>query len=87
MIKDIIQLFKIGKELGLNKKEINRVLIFGNSKRTLLFISLLIISFIFFGIIIILGIEAILRIEASRNTYASGTYYSTVKEKDFKGKK
>ena len=88
MIKDIIQLFKIGKELGLNKKEINRVLLFDNSKRTLLFISLLIISFIFFGIIIIiLGIEAILRIEASRNTYASGTYYSTVKEKDFNGNK
>ena len=82
MMKDIIQLFKIGKELGLSKKEINRVLIFDNGKRTLLFISLLIISFIFFGIIII-----ILGIEASRNTYAAGTYYSTVKEKDFKGTK
>ena len=88
MMKDIIQLFKIGKELGLSKKEINKVLIFGNSKHTLLYKSLLIISFIFFGIIvIILGIEVILGIEASRNTYAAGTFYSTVKEKDFKGKK
>ena len=82
MMKDVIQLFKIGKELGLSKKEINRVLIFGNSKHTLLYKSLLIISFIVFGIIII-----ILGIEASRNTYAAGTFYSTVKEKDFKSKK
>jgi len=82
MMKDIIQLFKIGKELGLSKKEINRVLLFGNRKHTLLFISLLIISFIFFGIIII-----ILGIEASKNTYGAGTFYSTVKEKDFNGKK
>jgi len=81
-MKDIIQLFKIGKELGLNKKEINKVLIFDNSKHTLLYKSLLIISFIFFGIIII-----ILGIEASRNTYAAGSYYSTIKIKDFKEKK
>jgi len=81
MIRDIIQLFKIGKELGLSKKELNKVLIFDNCKHTLLYISLLILSFIFFGIIIILGIEA------SRNTYGAGTFYSTVKEKDFKGKK
>ncbi len=85
MMKDIIQLFKIGKELGLSRKEMNKVLIFDNSKHTLLYISLLIISFIFFGIIIIiLGIEAI---EASRNTYASGTFYSTIKIKDFDKKK
>ena len=79
MMKDLIQLFKLGKELGLTKKDINRVLIFDNSKHTLLYKSLLIISFIFFGIIII-----ILGIEASRNTYASGTFYSTVHIKDFK---
>ena len=82
MIKDIIQLFKIGKELGLSKKERNKVLIFDNSKYTLLYKSLLIISFIFFGVIII-----ILGIEASRNTYAAGTYYSTVRIKDFGDRK
>ena len=82
MMKDIIQLFKIGKELGLSKKEINKVLIFDSSKYSILYKSLLIISFIFFGIIII-----ILGLEASRNTYAAGTFYSTVKEKDYKGKK
>ena len=82
MMKDIIQLFKIGKELGLSKKEINNVLIFGNNKHALLYKNLLIISFIFFGIMII-----ILGIDASSNTYAAGTFYSTVKIKDFKGKK
>ena len=82
MMKDIIQLFKIGKELGLSKKEINKVLIFGNIKHTLLYKSLLIISFIFIGIMII-----ILGIEASRNTYAAGSYYSTIRIKDFNEKK
>ena len=82
MLKDIIQLFKIGKELGLSKKEINKVLIFGNSKHALLYKSLL--TFIFFGTMIIMII--ILGIEASRNTYAAGSYYSTVKIKDYKTK-
>jgi hypothetical protein len=82
MMKDIFQLFKIGKELGLSKNEINKALIFNNSKHALLYKSLLIISFIFFGVLVI-----ILGIEASRNTYAAGTYYSTVKIKDYKTKK
>ncbi|MBY9016598.1 MAG: hypothetical protein KGD68_12960, partial [Candidatus Lokiarchaeota archaeon] len=81
----IIQLFKIGKELGLSKKEINRVFLFEDSRYRILFKILLIIISIFFGIIIIvLGIGAI---EASRNTYAAGTFYSTVKIKDFDKKK
>ena len=81
MMKDIIQLFKIGKELGLNKKEINKVLISDNSKHILLYESLMIIIFIFFGIIIL-----ILGIEASRNTYGAGTYYSTISIRDFNEK-
>ena len=81
-MKDIIQLFKIGKELGLSKKEINRVFLFDDKRYSLFYKSLLIISFIFFGIIII-----ILGIEASRNTYAAGTFYSTIRIKDFNEKK
>ena len=81
MMKDIIQLFKIGKELGLSKKEINKVLISDNSKHILLYESLMIIIFIFFGIIIL-----ILEIEASRNTYGAGSYYSTIRIKDFNEK-
>jgi len=82
MMKDLIQLFKIGKELGLSKKEINRVFLFDDKRYSLFYKILLIISFIFFGIIII-----ILGIEASRNTYAAGTYYSTIRIKDFNEKK
>lgn len=78
MMKDFIQLFKLGKKLGLSKKDINRVLIFDNSKHTILYKCLLIISVIFFGVLIVL-----FGIEASRNTYASGTFYSTVHIKDF----
>jgi len=83
MMKDIIQLFKIGKELGLSKKEINKVLISDNNKHILLYESLMIIIFIFFGIIIIILLE----IEASRNTYGTGSYYSTIRIKDFNEKK
>ncbi len=82
MMKDIILLFTIGKELGLSKKEINKLLLFDNSKHALLYTSLLRIAFIFFGVLII-----ILGIGASRNTYAAGTYYSTVKIKDYHKKK
>ena len=82
MMKDLIQLFKIGKDLGLSKKEINRVFLFDDKRYSLFYKILLIISFIFFGIIII-----ILGIEASRNTYAAGTYYSTIRIKDFNEKK
>ncbi len=82
MMKDLIQLFKIGKDLGLSKKEINRVFLFDDKRYSLFYKILLIISFIFFGIIII-----ILGIEASRNTYAAGTFYSTIRIKDFNEKK
>ena len=85
MLENFFQLVKIGKELGLSKKEINRVLLFGNSKYSILYILLIIATFIVVGIIIIsLGI---LGIQASRDVYPAGTLYSTVKIKDFKEKK
>ncbi len=82
MLEVFFQLNKIGKELGLSKNEINRVFLFDDRRYPLLFKILLIILFIFFGIVII-----ILGIEAFRNTYAAGTFYSTVKIKDYKTKK
>ncbi len=82
MLENFFQLVKIGKELGLSKKEINRVLLFGNSKYSILYIFLMIAAFIFIGFVII-----VLAINASRNIYPAGTLYSTVKIKDFKGKK
>jgi hypothetical protein len=77
-MKDIIQLFKIGKQLGLSRKEINKVLFYDNTRNRVI---LLIISTIIFSIA---GYLVVLFIEASiSNTYPSGTKYSTVKIKDF----
>jgi len=81
MFDKLFQLNKIGKELGLSKKEISRVFLFDNSRYPLLFKILLVIISIFLGVIII-----IIGIEASRHIYPAGTLYSTVKIKDFKAK-
>lgn len=82
MFKQIFQLYKIGKELGLNKKEINNLLIFDNTKHPTLYLVLLIIAIVATGIIAI-----ILSIVISRNVYPQGALYSTVKRKDFKRKR
>lgn len=82
MFKDFFQLYQIGKELGLNKKEIKEVFLFDNTKHSILYTILLIVSIVAFGILMIF-----LGIQAYRNVYPSGTYYSTVKKKDFKRRK
>jgi len=92
MLENFFQLVKIGKELGLSKKELNRVLLFNNTKNPILYKLLIIAAFIFVGFVII-----ILWIEASRhvyspnippdNTYPSGILYSAVRIKDFNKRK
>lgn len=82
MMKDLIQLHKIGKELGLSKKEINKVLFFGNIKNKVILLIISIIIFSIVGYFIVLFIESTIS-----NTYPSGTKYSTVKIKDFDKKK
>lgn len=85
MFKSLFQLYKTGNELGLSKKEINKILLFRNSKHPMLYIFLLIITSVALGLmIIILGIEAARN--TVNNTYPSGTLYSTVKNNDFKKK-
>lgn len=81
MFKDIIQFYKIGKKLGLSRKEINKIFIFNNTEHRTLYTILSIIGIILFGAVII-----ILGIFIARNVYPEGTLYSTVKEKDFKYK-
>ncbi|MFX0038030.1 MAG: hypothetical protein ACFFCY_09525 [Promethearchaeota archaeon] len=81
MFKEITQFYTIGKELGLNRSEINRTLIF-SSNRSLLFKLLLI-----FILVLITVIVVVVVIVASRSIYPSGTLYSTVKINDFKQKK
>ena len=81
-MKDLIQLHKIGKELGLSKKEVNKVLFYDNNKNRVIFLIFLIVIFsIVLYFIILIGDSEI------SNTYASGTRYSTVKIQDFKKKK
>lgn len=82
MFDEIISLYKIGKELGLTKKEINKILLFDNSKyprhyNLLLFLILL--------LIIILGVFSVFTISryVASNTYARGTKYSSIGVKDF----
>ena len=81
MIRDFFQLYQIGKELGLNKKDIKSLSLFGNTKHQFLYTILLVLSIVTIGILIILGIYI------ERSTYATGSYYSTVKNKDFKRRK
>ena len=81
-MKDIIQLFKIGNELGLSKKEIKKVLFYDNSKNKVILLIILIIIFSIVGYFIVLFIESTIS-----NTYPSGTRYSSVKIKDFDKKK
>ena len=82
MLDNFFQLNKIGKELGLSKKEIYSVFLFNDSRYPLFYKILMIIIFIFLGIFII-----ILGIEASRHIYPAGTLYSTVKIDNFNSKK
>ena len=82
MMKDLIQLYKIGKELGLSKKEINKVLFYDSTKNRVVLLIISIIIFSIVGYFIVLFIESTIS-----NTYPSGTKYSTVKIKDFDKKK
>ncbi len=81
-MKDITQLFKIGKELGLNKKEIKKLLFYDNSKNKIILLVIAIIILSIVGYFVVLIIESVIH-----NTYPSGTKYSTVKIKDFDKKK
>jgi len=81
MFKEITQFYKIGKELGLKKSEVNRTfLVSGN--RSLLFKFLLIFFLALIAVIVVVVI-----VVESRSIYPSGTFYSSVKLNDFKNKK
>jgi len=85
MITSILNFYKVGKELGLTKKEINQVMIFDNRKhaflwRFLLFFVMLLILMSWFNTLLFLTQKI------NQNVYASGTLYSTVKLKEFKKK-
>ena len=82
VINDIVQIYSIGKRLGLTNKEMKNILLFDKSKQVLLYRLIILILLSFWVISII-----ILKIEIYRNTYPSGTAYSSVRMKDFRVRK
>ena len=85
MNADIIKFYKVGKELGLNKKEITQTFIFDNSKhaylwRLLLIVVMFLITIGWFNSFIFISRKI------NENVYPAGAMYSTVKLKDFKKK-
>ena len=82
MFKDILRYYKLGKQLGLSRKEINKIFIFDNTNHPTLYLTLMIVGIILFGVVMVL-----LGVFIMQRTYlSSGALYSTVKEKDFKQK-
>ena len=89
---ELIQLYKIGRELGLAKKEINQVFSYNNFKDKDFGLGgiMLIIILIFLGFLMIVAIFSVAQNSPSipsNNTYQTGTFYSTVRIKDFKERK
>jgi len=85
------KIYKIGKDMGLNKKNIDQILI-SERKSSILYSSLLILVLVialvgfFFFINVIFGFW-VSSGSTSDSNYPSGTLYSTVKTRDFKNKK
>ena len=87
MKRELFQLYKIGRELGLNKKEIDKVFFYDNFKDKHFGVIILILILTFVGSFIIVSIIvsslSVPPYVPKNNTYAAGTFYSTVRIKDF----
>ncbi len=83
MIGDIIRLYRIGRELGLTRKDINKILLFDNTKRPKEYTMLLFLV-LFLGLIVSIVIAFTLLSYVGKNTYPKGAEYSAVQIKDFK---
>jgi len=81
MFKELTQFYRIGKELGLKKSEINRTFLFSGN-RSILFTLSLIFFLASLAVVIVVAI-----VVGSKSVYPSGTLYSSVKLNDFKNKK
>jgi len=79
MIDNIIRIYKIGRELGLTKREISSLLFFKNPRLWRLLILLIILIITVSAILIVFSY-----IQIARDTYPTGAKYSTVKIKDFR---
>lgn len=85
MLGNIIKMYRIGKELGLTRREIKKILLFDNSKHPIFYNLLIIIALVLLLIFSIYSIRTILAY-VFRNTYARGTMYSTINIKDFQNR-
>jgi len=85
VFKDIFQLYKIGKELGLSRKEINSVLWF--KTRSHLVLALILIIFLLVFSILFWNVALIFYAKSTEPVYPSGSFYSSISIKDFKEKK
>ena len=85
MFKEIFQLYKIGKELGLSRKEINSTLFFKN-RYPLIFALMMIIILSVFAIFF-WNAALVLYAKSTEPVYPRGTLYSSISLKDFKDKK
>lgn len=85
MLKDLFQLYDIGKELGLTRKEINHVLFF--EKRSPLILSILLIIILTVFAFLFWNVALSVFIRSTDTVYPRGTLYSSISLKDFKDKK
>ena len=80
-----MELHKIGKALGLTRKEINNVIFF--EKRYPLLLSILLIIILSVFAIFFWNVALSLYIKSTEPVYPRGTLYSSISPKDFKDKK
>jgi len=85
MFNDLLQFYKIGKGLGLTKKEINQIFFF--QKKIPLLIGLLVILIVSILTFILWNIIVLIYIQNSGTVYAEGAYYGSVSINNFKKKK
>lgn len=85
MFNDLLQFYKIGKGLGLTKKEINQIFFF--QKKIPLSIGLLVILIVSILTFFLWNIIVLIYIQNSGTVYAEGTFYGSVSINDFKKKK
>jgi hypothetical protein len=82
LLEDFFNIRKIGSSLGIEKEDFHKIYIFDNSKYPNLYKFLLFVLLIVITVYCIIASSTI-GIVVYRNTYASGTLYSTARIKNF----
>ncbi|MFX1371738.1 MAG: hypothetical protein ACFFCE_07745 [Promethearchaeota archaeon] len=85
VFKNIFQLYKIGKELGLSHKEITNTLFLKNRYPLILTLMLIVILSIF--ALVFWNVALILYAKTTDPIYPRGTLYSSISIEDFKPRK